>query len=159
MSYLAVIREFHYKSIEPLLGAARGCSESEVDELEKKLGFTLPAAYREYLLWMGKDYDGIFQGSDCFIDNVMDNNSWMPELLAENRITLDLPVNYLTFFMHQGYVAAWFAIPAEADPQCWYFGEGDTEVPVLRGSFSSVIFTEIQSLLPVLRQDLEAAGK
>lgn len=154
MSYLSAIHEIHRNSIEPSLGAARGCSVSEVDELERTLGFTLPAAYREYLLWMGKDYDGIFRGSDCFIDNVMDNNSWLPELLTENGVKYDLPQYYLTFFMHQGYEAAWFATPAEPDPQCWYFGEGDTEMPLQKGSFSSVILTRIQSLLPVLRGNL-----
>ena len=55
--------------------------------------------------------------------------------------------------MHQGYVAAWFGIPADPDPICWYFGEGDTEVPVERGTFSSVLFAEFRAVIPFLEKE------
>ena len=38
---------------------ATGASAQEVANLEATLGFPLPVVYREYLLWMGRDYFGI----------------------------------------------------------------------------------------------------
>ena len=34
----------------------KGCSKDEVKKLEEKFNVTLPEAYKEFLLWMGKKY-------------------------------------------------------------------------------------------------------
>jgi len=41
----------HYNQPQP-------CTEEEVRALEEKLGQSLPAAYREFLLWMGHGAKG-----------------------------------------------------------------------------------------------------
>jgi len=151
VSYLDQVRAYHREHIEPLLGAARGCEAREVDALERALGFALPAAYREFLLWMGRDLDGAFRGSDCFVDHVRYNNEWLPKLLAENDVGFPLPERFVAFFMHQGYVAAWFAIPAEPDPACWLFAEGNSDVPEELGPFSSWLLKHLQGLVPAIR--------
>lgn len=153
MGILAELKAFHRAEIEPLCGMARGCNEPEIVQLERDLGEALPAAYREYLLWMGHDNKGPFVGTNAFVDDVLKNNAWLPGLLAENNIAFELPKRYVTFYMHQGYVAGWFHLPTpEPDPLCWLFSEGQTQTPEFRGSFSSFILAEMQSLLPALRQ-------
>ncbi|MFN3422139.1 MAG: SMI1/KNR4 family protein [Armatimonadota bacterium] len=49
------------------LNEPQPCTEEEVRALEEKLGKSLPAAYREFLLWMGKGVGkGKFMTSEDF---------------------------------------------------------------------------------------------
>ncbi len=148
MSYLKSVQAYHRLHIQPLLGAPQGCESSEIETLEASLGFAVPEAYREFLIWMGRDFDGIFRGSDCFHTHVLDNNEWLPELLAENTVDSPLPERYVAFFVHQGYNAAWFEIPASADPECLFFAEGQTDEPEDQGPFSSFLLGEMKALVP-----------
>ncbi len=42
------------------------CREDEVLALERRVGRSLPGAYKEFLLWMGHGSTGVFRGTDCF---------------------------------------------------------------------------------------------
>ena len=113
MDYLHEIREFHAANVAPYTGEPCGCRDAEIDALEKRLGFMLPSAYVEFLLWMGNDTDGMFRGNDCFLDDLDRNTQELPSLLKENGVQFQLPARFLAFFSHQGYYMAWFAMPAE----------------------------------------------
>jgi len=115
-----------------------GSPSEDISELEKSLGCSLPAAYKEYLLLIGKDYEGVMVGTNCFLSDVKSNNEYLPELLEENDLSEHiLPNRYVAFFCHQGYMMAWFSIPSEAsDPVCTYYFEGTTEKPEEYGTFS-----------------------
>ena len=121
-----------------------GCKQSEIDALEVEVGFTLPEVYKEYLLFMGRDYKGVLKGTDCFIDDAISNTKYLPELLGENKIVFKLPENYLAFFCHQGYIISWFALPCESDnPVCYFFSEGTTENPIEYGRLKQLITKDI----------------
>jgi len=121
-----------------------GCSESEIIELEKNVGFDLPDAYKAYLRLMGRDYKGVLCGTDCYVDHVLENTEYLPELLAENNIEFKLPKNYLAFFCHQGYIIAWFTLPKESEnPTCYIFSEGTTDYPQECGRFKQFISSDI----------------
>ena len=87
---------------------------------------------------MGKDYDGVMVGTNCFITDIESNNRYLPDLLEENGLSdYALPENYCAFFSHQGYMMAWFAIPnQEDDPLVSYFFEGTTKEPEIGMKFS-----------------------
>ena len=123
----------------------KGCSLKEISEFETDLGHELPEAYKEYLLLMGKDYDGVMVGTNCFLTDVEDNNECLPELLEENELReFKLPEKFLTFFCHQGYMVAWFSLQDQSDdPLCYYFFEGTTEVPQEFGTFSEFMSKDI----------------
>lgn len=106
IDYLAGIREFHRQFVEPYKGKPQGCSDDEISALEQSFGYEFPLAYKQYLKWMGRDYHGIFVGSDWFIDNVPDNTECLAELLSDYHPSFPLPEAYLCFFSHQGYMAA-----------------------------------------------------
>ncbi len=152
MDYLKEIKRFHAKHVKPYIGNPIGCSVKEIKELEKLIGFSLPEAYRQYLRWMGKDYDGVFVGIDWFITNVIDNTRNLPELLAENEIEFRLPEHYLAFFSHQGYMMAWFNLPKEdEDPPAYFFNEGEQlSFPRLEGKFTDVLFEDMRGFASVL---------
>ena len=80
---IALYRDVRFPLAEPV-----GASNAEVDALEARLGCQLPAAYREYLLWMGNDRSGVMAGTECFLADVDDNELGLSELLAENALPL-----------------------------------------------------------------------
>src|SRR4051812_32871386 len=116
MDYLTKLQRFHQHRIQPYLGIPKGCSSHTLAQFEQSLAHELPLAYRQYLAWMGEDYTGIFQGTNCFITDVHANTAALPNLLEENQIAFALPASMLVFYMHQGYVAAWFTLLAFALP-------------------------------------------
>ena len=121
-----------------------GCSESEIDDLEKKVGFELPRAYKEYLSLMGRDYDGVMCGTDCFVNHATENTEYLSELLKENDLKYALPENYLAFFCHQGYIISWFELPKKNDnPICYYYHEAETTKPIEIGTFSEFMSGDI----------------
>ncbi len=151
MDYLKEARDFYSAAIKPFKGKPVGCSQSEVDSLEISLGFSLPEAYKQYLLWMGKDYSGVYQGSDCFLKNIQPNGIYLQDLLDENNVDYKLPENYLVFFMHQGYVARWFELPKESEnPQTYYYHEAEYEFPVTDLEFSKVLLSDLKSSAQIL---------
>lgn len=147
-AYLAEIKLYHQLLIEPLKGKPVGCDDNEILALERHVGFPLPLAYKQYLSFMGKDYNGVFVGSDWFITDVKENTERVPELLKENHIAFVLPENYLCFFSHQGYIAAWFDLTKTGDnPEVWFYGEGQgIDSPVIKGRFTEFLFQDLQGL-------------
>jgi len=65
--------ELHCEKVEPSLGKAIGAFRSDLLALEARVGTNFPEAYREYLLWIGADFNGLLRGSDCFIAHVEEN--------------------------------------------------------------------------------------
>lgn len=131
----------------------RGATEEEINALEQRLGMSLPAAYREFLLWMGDDLDGIFRGSDCFAHSVLGNTKALKdELLPENGIDLGSE-NPVVFFMHQGYIAAWFDRTAsEPDPVISFFSEGNDKGIQTAGCFTDWLMAELFAAAQVHRE-------
>ena len=123
----------------------RGCSLDEICKLEKELGFKLPAAYIEYLRWAGKDYQGLFIGSDAFIDDVLENNEALEETLLERKFEHFDQKPYVCFFCHQGYVFKWFyQTDNEDDPICYEYAEMIDGIKFgVSGKFSDVLFKKI----------------
>ena len=155
--YLNEIIEFHEKYVQPYKGPAVGCTNAEIEGLEKQLGFELPTAYKEYLKFMGKDYQGVFVGSDWFIKHVVSNTEWVPELLKENEIKFELPQNYLAFFCHQGYLTAWFELPKLAEnPPVWFFTESEEDkLPYIFGTFTQFLLEDMRGMASFLPQSYE----
>ena len=148
VDYLAEVKEFHRQFVEPYKGKPKGCWGFEIRALEKSFGFELPVAYKQYLAWMGKDYNGIFVGCDWFISNVEDNTALVPELLEENNISFILPENYLCFFSHQGYIAAWFELPKLSEnPPSWFYHEAmDLKEPIIEDTFTDILLKDMRGL-------------
>ncbi len=151
--HLVAMKKFHHEAVEPYLGRPKGCRSEAIVAMEKNCGFDLPIAYRQYLSWMGNDKNGIFKGTECFVDNVAGNTEWLPKLLAENKIDFHLPAHYLAFFSHQGYRVAWFELPKTSeDPSVWLFSEGDGKMPTLQRPFTEWILRQMRTLAPLLPQ-------
>ena len=109
MDYLSKARRIYAEAVEPYIGQPVGATNEDIVALEQEIGFVLTEAYKQYLLWIGRDYYGCFVGSDWFLQNGY-NNGKRPNILTDFH-GLDLrefipPEHFFTFFVHQGYIAA-----------------------------------------------------
>jgi hypothetical protein len=84
-------------------GRPTPCTIEEVKDLEQWSGHRFPEAYRELLLWMGRDGGGLLQGSDCFYRHLKDLPSSAQELLEEDQFVGSFPEKAFIIFIHQGY--------------------------------------------------------
>lgn len=118
-----------YRGPEPV-----GASELDVIALEREVGLRLPADYRAFLRWMGRDRNGVWRGSECFVDDIVSITRDLPDLMEENGLLHALPDRYVCVFMHQGYIATWFAVPTDSsDPAAFVFNEGQRELGIRTG--------------------------
>jgi len=105
--------------------AIRPCTWDEILALEQRLNLQLPAAYKEFLLWMGHGAGSLFRGSDVFYDDLDGLKEAAIELLRENGLTGYLPEDAFVFYMHQGYQFDFLRTSEGDDPPLYHFGEGE----------------------------------
>ena len=104
--------------------AVQGAKRDKIISLESKLGVSLPNAYIEYLLWMGQDRAGLFRGTDCYIDDVIENNLALKETLIEENLSHFCDKESICFSSHQGYILHWFYADDDIDnPKCFEYAE------------------------------------
>jgi len=139
----AVKRQFEASSPnrEPL----KPCTEDEVRALERELGFPLPIAYHEFLLWMGNGAGRFLRGSDVFYADLDGMREAAIELLRENGVDAELPDDAFVFFMHQGYQFDFLCASEGPDPSVYWFCEGmkRTATEQLYRGFSDFLAAEI----------------
>ncbi len=145
IDYLKNCRAFYSKELEKRYGIPVGASESSVTELQQKLDFELPESYRQFLLWMGNDRNGALRGSEWFCDDIVPNGEFLDEFLIENNVHLR-STKRVCFFVHQGYMAAWFDDEGTPDPKCSFLSESNCDLVRDAGPFSSFLLKELQGV-------------
>lgn len=128
------------KLLEP--GEISPCTEAEVKALEKQLNVRLPGAYREFLLWMGKDGGKLFRGTDCWYELLPKLQSWARELLAENGLSDLLPTDAFVFLMHQGYQFMFFRLSEGEDPPVYHYDQPSRQTSFMTAAPSFSAFLE-----------------
>lgn len=148
MSNIDNAKAYYRTHLQARFGVPHGCTIEEVHTLEQAVGHPLPEAYRDFLLWMGKDKDGVFRGSDWFASDVSENTEYVGDLLQENGLVWHPKGPILSFFCHQGYMIAWFDLPTtENDPSCHFYTEGkEMTAPTLIERFSEFLLTELKDI-------------
>ncbi|HEY0604723.1 MAG TPA: SMI1/KNR4 family protein [Herpetosiphonaceae bacterium] len=122
------------------------CSEADIRQLEAQLGLKIPQAYREFLLTMGLGAGGLLDGTHCWYPNLIDLQAWGIELLEENNVSDLLPEDAFVFWMHQGYMMAFFRVSEGDDPPVYFFGEGRnlTTFTLTKHTCSSFLLMEFE---------------
>ena len=130
------------------------CTEKQVRSLEKQCGLSLPAAYKEFLLWGGIQAGGFLVGSDFFYDPQMYQlREGLEALLKEDEFPEPLPEDAFVFGGHQGYIFWFFKTSDGDDPPV--YGYKEESAPIL---FEAVPFRKIapsysQFLLEALEEE------
>lgn len=115
----------------------KSCTEAEVNALEQSLLHPLPQAYRQFLLWMGHGAGSFWRGTHCFYKHLGDIQNWAVELLEEKRFPQQIPSDAFVFWMHQGYMFAFFRLLEGDDPPVYfYYPSKDAECTDFKVSWS-----------------------
>ena len=101
----------------------RGCTQAEIEEIESDVGRTLPLAYREFLVRMGREAGAFFVGTDMFYPNILGNTDAAHGLVSEDKSGLELPRDAIAFSMHQGYQFLFVRAEEGDDPPVYYYME------------------------------------
>ena len=122
------------------------CTEEEVFALEQKVHLSLPRAYKEFLLTMGKGADTFLVGSDFLYPELLNLQEVAKEMLAEDGFPQKLPEDAFVFFMHQGYQFNFFRISGEDDPSVSRYFEGKEKetFTVIYPHFTDFLLTELK---------------
>lgn len=115
-SFDEMIRFLEYKE------KLRPCDAHEVSSFERDYNIKLPLIYKNFLLTLGKGAGSYMLGTSAFFDNLPLRES-TNELIEENNLP-PLPPDAFPFWMHQGYMAAYFKVTEGDDPPVYFFTEG-----------------------------------
>ncbi|MBD0405175.1 SMI1/KNR4 family protein [Flammeovirga sp. EKP202] len=113
-----------------------GCSDSEIEELEMKIG-SLPIAYKEYLLAMGrKNLARLFDCDNYSIGYLDYAKEVADEILNEDKFTIEKP--YLVLSEHHGYNFTYISMNHE-NPPVYFYMETEKSSTLVSNKFTSWI--------------------
>ena len=101
----------------------KGCSGSDVRNIEKYFKIVLPSEYKEFLYAMGRGADKFMLGSTAFYDRILYLKEDMISTLEEKGKSL--PDNTFVFWSHQGYQFAFFYLNDGYNPPVYFYSEGE----------------------------------
>ena len=105
----------------------RGCSATEIEEIQADVGRPLPLAYREFLAQMGLGAGDFYVGTDLFYPSLLGVTKAAHELVAEDEADIVLPEDAIVFMMHQGYQFMFVRADEGDDPPVYYYMERSGE--------------------------------
>ena len=137
------------------------CTQKEVAYLEQRLHVSLPLAYKEFLLWMGKGAGPFMAGSDFFYYRLIDIQAGATELLEEDALLKHLPEDAFVFQMHQGYTFTFFRVKEGADPPVYSYLErsGQTTFTRVDDHFSDSLLALIEDSARIIAELAKSPGK
>jgi hypothetical protein len=129
-----------------------GARPEEIAELESLLGRSLPAAYRAWLLLVGRLPPSQLIGSHCEFHRLRELQTWAAELLHENGDAYRLPEYSFVFLMHQGYYFAYFALDGSDDPPVFSWQEGQDAALTMAAERFSMWATGVVAETPTIEE-------
>jgi hypothetical protein len=101
-----------------------GCTRDDLEAVKADQSVKdLPATYKDFLLAMGRDADGIFYDLDIHFPGILRIRADAEEMMAESG--LQLPGNAFVFMMYQGEQCCYFLVSEGDDPPVFYYEEGE----------------------------------
>lgn len=117
-----------------------GCSEAEIAQVERILNVKLPAAYREFLLRMGRGAGDFYCGSDLHWPKVLGLTEAGRELVSEDEADIQLPADAIVIVMHQGYQFLFIRATEGDDPPVYHYMEYSGEFHKMSNALSKFLF-------------------
>lgn len=121
-----------------------GCTQLEIENLERLVGSPLPLAYKQFLLAIGHGAGAFLNGTDVFYGQVATLTDAAKMLLAENGLPDELPKDGFVFYMHQGYEFGYFQTGDGADPPVYQYVEGNGAPKLVWPSFTGYLVDMIR---------------
>ena len=121
-----------------------GCTQREIEDLERVVGTALPRAYKQFLLAVGHRAGAFLRGTDVFYGQVPALTDGARALLVENGVQDKLPQDGFVFYMHQGYEFGYFQIGEGDDPPIYQVVEGAGAPEIVWSSFTDYLVDMIR---------------
>ncbi|KAF0813553.1 hypothetical protein IGB42_01904 [Andreprevotia sp. IGB-42] len=142
--YLISSKDFYQQCIAPQRGDPSGSAPLVIEKVSDRLGLRFPAAYLEFLRWMGNDTAGVLSYANWCLHDLPANQTFLQVLLEDAGASYQLPASAVVFYSDHGCRAAWFDAAAPApDPYC-YFMNDDMAEPVAAGAFSGLLLQALK---------------
>jgi SMI1 / KNR4 family (SUKH-1) len=113
-----------------------GCSDEEIEGIERQFSISLPAVYRRFLKRMGRSTGKFLQGSDFLFPELLLLREQAERLLRGMKGQFTLSNHDFVFLVHQGYEFLFFDALASDDPPVWFYLEQETRPKRLFDRFS-----------------------
>lgn len=123
-----------------------GCSEPEIDSLERELGFTFPTVYRRFLRLVGRESGEFMDGSVFHGPQLVRLQAAARELLSETSAAWTLEPSDFVFLMHEGYEFLFFRADDSDDPPVYFYLEHDPAPRRFAPSFSEWLSAAVEEL-------------
>lgn len=123
----------------------RGCTETEVEQLQTRLAVRFPKVYRDFLLQMGYSAGRLFIGSDVFYPRTGNLRTWADEMLRESECHLTPPEDAVFFLAHQGYVFFFFRTSEGDDPPVYRILEGEEKPQKMKDHLSVFLLDSVNN--------------
>lgn len=151
--YLESVKN-RYEELAKYFGTPIPCQESEVEEIEQRLGEALPAAYREFLLWMGKDGGGLLGSAQFYYPDVLELRDEAQEILQGSAATVALPDDAFVFCIQQSVLVHFMRLSEGANPPIYTYNEMDdtTVFSTTAASFSEFLATGLEDSADTIKE-------
>ena len=122
------------------------CTDEEILLIEQQFHLSLPTAYKEFLLTMGKGAGDLLVGSEFLYKDLPGLQEVAHEMLAEDAFPQNLPEDAFVFFMHQGYQFNFFRTSEGDNPPVYRYFEGkDKEAfPLIYPHYTDFLLIELK---------------
>lgn len=114
-------------------GGFKGCSETEIDALEKHFTVVLPKTYKDFLRVCGKDAGGLL---NFCLYQYFDLTQFIEPHLADLARKFDLPTNHFVFVWDND-IILYFDTAGGDDPPVWRYDEVENKREQVFDSFSA----------------------
>lgn len=126
----------------------RGCSQDEVESVERNSGLELPSAYKDFLQAFGHSAGGFWQDAEFTADRLAWINREAREILSElESVSLPLPYRGFVFSSRHGEQFLFFIADGEdQNPPVYHYCIGLSEFRKASDTFWDAIEAELAEL-------------
>lgn len=118
-----------------------GCSESEINKLEKHFNLRLPLVYKEFLREMGHKAENYQVGTNMFYDDLFKLREQFEGILDDNGNPFLLKDSIFVFSGHQGVIFHFFDTEENSvDPPVYGYCDGDENMRLIYDKYSVYLF-------------------
>ncbi|MEP6895269.1 MAG: SMI1/KNR4 family protein [Chloroflexota bacterium] len=128
----------------------QGCSEEEIEHLEKFIGVKLPKTYREFLALIGHNTGIYRRGSDHLYKDLFNLTEDTKEILMKGPFKL--PKDAFVIMSHQGYIFTYFRLSDGDDPPVFAYMENESKPKKLSVSFSEYLSKSMEEEISSLNK-------
>jgi hypothetical protein len=129
-----LVKELNFISPEDI----KPCTEQDIMDLEKNLGFKLPEAYKEFLLWAGHKLGKMFKEDLIYYNDVIQNNKALKFEIPNEGFVLPEDIFIIATDYSWLYIIFSFLKDGDNPPIYIYDTNGDT-IKKIYESFSDYI--------------------